>query len=106
MQASAAIRVRAVGAASALGFGASALWDGLAAGRRALSGTPLAGRIDRGHAREQLAKKRPSFAQATRGFESVLAGLALADALERAGLEPTALAGERTAVVVGSTKGA
>jgi 3-oxoacyl-(acyl-carrier-protein) synthase len=101
-----AVAVRGVGAVTALGSGVEALWAGLASGRRALSGEPLAGRIDRARARVELARRASDLERRALAPEELFLAFAFADALERAGLDARDLSGERTAVVVGTTKGA
>jgi 3-oxoacyl-(acyl-carrier-protein) synthase len=94
------VLVRGAGVVSALGPGRESLWDGLATGRRALEGTPPTGRVDRARARAALPA---AFARAE-SPEEVFLALALAEALEAAGLDAAALGGE-TPVIVGTTKG-
>lgn len=99
------VRVRGVGAVTALGASTDALWRGLATGTRALSGSPPSGRIDASVARLELARRAPELEPRARTQGEVLLALALVETLERAGMRASELAGPRTAVVVGSTKG-
>lgn len=98
--------IRGLGAVTALGPTTADLWVGLAAGRRALAGTPPTGRVDRDRARRELARRAPALERRAESADELLVALALAQVLEAAGLGASDLAGERTAVVLGSTKGA
>jgi len=89
------VHVASKGVVSALGLTADEHFAGLLEGRSALSGSPVAGRIDRERARAELARRAPELARAAERFEQVLLGLALAEAGAPRG----------TLAVVGTTKG-
>jgi 3-oxoacyl-(acyl-carrier-protein) synthase len=89
------VRVASKGVVSALGLTADEHFAGLLEGRSALTGSPVAGRIDRERARAELARRAPELARAAERFEEVLLGLALAEAGAPRG----------TLALVGTTKG-